>query len=226
MQPRNVFSQNGMQIINIEVKTNSNDLQKNALQIQTKLDTLRLPQTVNIELAGDWKTQQKSFKQLLYIIIMSAFLIFILLLWQFKNYGVTLIVFISSLLSLSAVIYGLYMTHTSFNVSAFIGLIISLGTVVNNGILLVSFIEDIKEKASSIKEAVIEASILRVRAIMITSITTIAGFLPMALKLGDGGEMLQPLAIAVIFGLVGSVIISLVVVPSFYLFFSTFAHKT
>lgn len=219
MQPRNIFSQNGMQIINIEVKTDSNDLQKNARQIQTKLDTLKLPTNVNVELAGDWKTQQKSFKQLLYIVIMAAFLVFILLLWQFKKYGVTLIVFISSLLSLSAVIYGLFITHTSFNVSAFIGLIISLGIVVNNGILVVSFIEDIKDKASSIKEAVIEASILRVRAIMITSITTIAGFLPMALRLGNGGEMLQPLAVAVIFGLVGSVIISLVVIPSFYLFF-------
>jgi len=219
MKPRSAYSQNGMQIINMEIKTDSKDLKKNVKMIESKLNKLKLPRNVNVELAGDWKNQQKSFKQLLYIVAFAAFLIFILLLWQFKKYTVAFIVFLGAILSLSFVVYGLFITKTSFNVSAFIGLIISLGIVVNNGILVVSFIEDIKDKSSTIKNAIIEASMLRVRAIMITSITTIGGFLPMAMKLGYGGEMLQPLAIAIIFGLIGSIFISLIIIPSFYLFF-------
>ncbi len=217
MRPRSAYSQNGMQIIKMEVKTNSKNLQKNVKLIEAKLNKLKLPQDVGVELAGDWKNQQKSFNQLLYITIFAAFLIFILLLWQFKKYIVAFIVFLGALLSLSFVIYGLYITKTSFDVSAFIGLIISLGIVVNNGILVVSFIENIKQKSLSIKSAITEAATLRVRAIMITSITTIGGFLPMAMKLGNSGGMLQPLAVAVIFGLIGSIIISLIVIPCFYI---------
>ncbi|NOX15221.1 MAG: efflux RND transporter permease subunit, partial [Epsilonproteobacteria bacterium] len=219
MKPRIAYSQNGMQVINMEIKTDSKNLQKNVKMIESKLNKLKLPQDVNVELAGDWKNQQNSFKQLLYIVTFAVFLIFILLLWQFKKYTVAFIVFSGAILSLSFVVYGLFITKTSFNVSAFIGLIISLGIVVNNGILVVSFIEDIKKKSSSIKNAIIEASTLRVRAIMITSITTIGGFLPMAMKLGYGGEMLQPLSIAIIFGLIGSMMISLVVIPCSYMFF-------
>jgi len=219
MKPRIAYHENGLQVINIEIKTKNNNFKTFIPLLQEKLKNIKLSKDINVELAGDWKNQQKTFKQLLYITIISALLVFILLLWEFKKYIVALIVFVGAILSLSFVIFGLSITHTTFNVSAFIGLIISLGIVVNNGILVVSFMENIKDTTNNIKDTVIEASLLRVRPIMITSVTTIGGFLPMALMLGNGGEMLHALAIAVIFGLIGSVIISLFLIPGLYLVF-------
>jgi len=219
MKPQKAYHENGLQVINMEIKTKNSNFKTFIPKLQDKLKNVKLPKDITVELSGDWKNQQKSFEQLLYIILVSALLVFILLLWQFKKYSVAFIVFFGAILSLSFVIFGLSITKTTFNVSAFIGLIISLGIVVNNGILVVSFIEDLKEKTNNIKDIVIEASTLRVRPIMITSITTIGGFLPMALMLGNGGEMLHALAVAVIFGLVGSVLVSLLVIPSLYLVF-------
>ena len=218
MKPQKAFHENGLQVINIEIKTKTDNLDIIIPKIQAKLKNIKLSKNVIMELSGDWKNQQKSFTQLFYIIMVSALLVFLLLLWQFKRYSVALIVFVGAILSLSFVIFGLSITQTTFNVSAFIGVIISLGIVVNNGILVVSFIEKLKNKTNNIKDIVVEASLLRVRPIMITSITTIGGFLPMALMIGNGGEMLQALAVAVIFGLIGSVLVSLFVIPSLYVF--------
>ena len=217
MKPKKAYHENGLQVVNMEIKTKNSDFKTFIPKLQEKLKSIKLPKNVSVELSGDWKNQQKSFKQLLYIILVSALLVFILLLWQFKKYSVAFILFSGTILSLSFVIFGLSITKTTFNVSAFIGLIISLGIVVNNGILVVNFIENLKEKSNNIKDIVIEASVLRVRPIMITSITTIGGFAPMVLMLGNGGEMLHALAVAVIFGLIGSVVVSLFVIPSLYL---------
>ena len=98
-------------------------------------------------------------------------------------------------------------------------MITSLGIVVNNGILVIDFVQRYRQKGFSIQESLIKAGEVRIRPIMITSITTIGGFLPMALRFGNGGEMLQPFAVAIIAGLTGSLFYSLVVIPCLYAFF-------
>ncbi|MDA3790423.1 MAG: efflux RND transporter permease subunit [Desulfobacula sp.] len=217
--PRITYHENGIPIINIDIKTKTGNLRKNVRTIQNTLDTLALPSGVNVNIGGDWNTQQKSFQQLIFILCLSGFLVFSLLLLEFKGYKVALVIFIGTIFSQSFVVFGLALTHTSFNVSTFIGLVTSLGIVVNNGILVIDFVERYKNRGISIRETLIKAGVVRIRPILITSITTNGGFLPMALRFGNGGEMLQPFAVAVIFGLIGSLFFSLIVTPCMYLFF-------
>jgi len=217
--PSNIYHENGTPIINIDVKTKSGDMRKNVRALQNAIDTLPLPSGVNVNIGGDWKTQQKSFQQLIFILCLSGFLVFSLLLLEFRDYKIALVIFIGTIFSLSFVVFGLVLTRISFNVSTFIGMITSLGIVVNNGILVVDFVEQYKKKGFSIRNSLIKAGTVRIRPILITSITTIGGFLPMALRFGNGGEMLQPFAVAVIFGLMGSMFFSLIVTPCMYLFF-------
>ena len=218
-RPRITFHENGIPIVNIDIKTKSSDLGKNVQTIQDTLDTLVLPNGVNASIGGDWTTRQKSFRQLVFILFLSGVLVFSFLLLEFKTYRVALVIFTGTIFSLSFVVFGLTLTHTAFNVSSFIGLITSLGIVVNNGILVVDFAERYKNRGISIRASLIEAGVVRIRPIMITTITTIGGFLPMALRLGNGGEMLQPFSVTVIFGLAGSLFFSLIVTPCMYLFF-------
>jgi HAE1 family hydrophobic/amphiphilic exporter-1 len=217
--PRTTYHENGIPIVNIDVKTKSGDLRKNVRTIQSTLDTLALPNGVNVNIGGDWSTQQKSFQQLIFILCLSGLLVFSLLLLEFKEYKVALVIFIATVFSLSFVVFGLTLTRTTFSVPTFIGLITSIGIVVNNGIMLVDFVERYKKQGKSIVESLIQVSAVRIRPILITSMTTIGGFLPMAFNFGKGGEMLQPFAVAVIFGLVGSLFFSLIVTPCMYLFF-------
>ena len=217
--PRIIYHENSLPVINITVKTNTGNLGQNVQSIKKALDGLSLPGGVNVLIGGDWQSRQKSFRQLLFILCLSGLLIFFLLLLEFKEYRVAFVIFTGTVFSLSTVIFGLALTHTSFNVSTFIGLITSLGIVVNNGILVIDFVQRYRQKGFSIQESLIKAGEVRIRPIMITSITTIGGFLPMALRFGNGGEMLQPFAVAVIAGLTGSLFYSLVVIPCLYAFF-------
>jgi len=218
--PRIAYHENGVPIVNVDITTKSGDLRKNVRAIQQTLDSLTLPGGVKVSIGGDWQTQQKSFQQLVFILCLSGLLVFSLLLMEFKSYKVASVVFIGTVFSLSFVVFGLALTGTTFNVSTFIGLITSLGIVVNNGILVVDFVERYKQQGKSITESLVQAGAVRIRPVLITSITTIGGFLPMALGFGKGGEMLQPFAVAVIFGLLGSLFFSLLVIPCMYRFFS------
>lgn len=218
-QPRISYHENGAPVINIDVKTTTGDLRKVVQTIQDTLDSLSFPKGVNARIGGDWSTQQASFQQLVFILCLSGALVFSLLLLEFKGYKVALVIITGTIFSLSFVVFGLVLTETSFNVSTFIGLITTLGIVVNNGILVVDFVERYRRRGFSIRKSLIRAGAVRVRPILITSITTIGGFLPMALRFGNGGEMLQPFAVAVIFGLIGSIFFSLIATPCMYQFF-------
>ena len=214
--PGKVYHENGSPVLNIDVKTKTSDLRGNVDAIQKVINRVTLPTGVTVRLGGDWSNQLRSFRELVFVLSLAAILVFALLLFEFKSYRVSLIIFISTLFSLSFVIFGLAITNTSFNVSTFMGLITSLGIVVNNGILIMDFVERYKKQGVSVQERLIRAGTIRIRPVMITSITTIGGFLPMALRLGGGGEMLQPFAVAVISGLVGSMFFSLIVIPNMY----------
>jgi len=158
-----------------------------------------------VELGGDWANQIQSFQELLFVLILAGVLIFALLLFEFQDLRVSLVVFIGTVFSLSFVVFGLAVTQTTFNVPAFLGLITSLGLVVRNGILIMDFAQRYRRTGAGVTESIVHAGVVRIRPVVITSVTAIGGFLPLALRLGGGGEMLQPFAVAVIFGLIGSV---------------------
>ena len=212
----------GLPIIRIDLETQPGNLNEQVTAIQDTLGRLKLADGIHVEIGGDWRSQQHSFRQLLFILCLSSVLVFTLLLLEFKKITIALIIFSTTILSLSCVVFGLFIAHSSFNVSSFIGLITSLGIVVNNGISVMDFVERYRRTGLSVTESLLGAGAVRIRPIMITSITTIGGFLPMALRFGDSGEMLQPFAVAVISGMTGSVFFSLFVIPSMYsIIFST-----
>lgn len=214
-----VSHENGSLLVTVTAGIAGRDLGSVVKDIKSVLGNLHLPYGVTISLAGDWESRLKSFRELLLALIIAGFLIFTVLLFEFESYRTAFAIFLGTILSFSFVVFGLFITKTAFDVSSFLGMIASLGIVVNNGILLIDFAERYKRTGTTLAESVIMAGGVRLRPILITTITTIAGFLPMVLQIGAGGEMLQPFAVAVISGLFGSIFFSLIVIPTLYYLF-------
>jgi CzcA family heavy metal efflux pump len=216
---RNIYHENGSLLVTVTAGIAGRDLGSVVKDIKSTLANLHLPQGVTITLGGDWESRLKSFRELLLALIIAGFLIFTILLFEFESYRAVFAIFLGTILSFSFVVFGLFITKTAFDVSSFMGMIASLGIVVNNGILLIDFAERYKKKGVTLAECVVMAGRVRLRPILITTTTTVAGFLPMAIQIGAGGEMLQPFAVAVISGLLGSIFFSLIAIPTlFYLF--------
>jgi multidrug efflux pump subunit AcrB len=138
------------------------------------------------------------------------------LLAEFRNFSAPVAVLTSSVLSLSGVFLALLITGTDFNVASFMGLIMVIGIVAKNGILLLDSDEQLRAGGLDARQAMLQAVMRRRRPILMTAIATVCGMFPLALALGAGSQMLQPLAIAVIGGLSLSIVLSLVVTPVVY----------
>ncbi len=216
--PDILYRQDGRLILRMKVKMTGNNLGANAQKIQAAINTTQISGATRVALAGDWQAQERTFRELRNVLTSALFLVFTLLLIAFRSYGYALLVMINTSVSLSFIVFGLIVSNTIFNVSTFMGVIAAVGIVVNNAILVISFLQQNLTRNSDAKSAMIKACEVRVRPILITSTTTVLGFLPMALSSGRGGEMLQPFAIAIIFGILGAVISSLFVLPNIYAF--------
>jgi multidrug efflux pump subunit AcrB len=151
-------------------------------------------------------------------------LVFIVLLVEFGDFAAPTAILASALFSTSGVFFALFVTKTTFNLSSFMGLIMVVGIVAKNGILLLDADQKYRALGHSPREAMIEAGGRRLRPILMTALATIAGMIPLSLAVGAGSQMLQPLAIAVIGGLLASMVLSLVVTPTVY-YWMTKEHK-
>jgi multidrug efflux pump subunit AcrB len=177
---------------------------------------LHLPASVRVEYGGTYEEQQKSFRDLLRVLLLALALVFGVLLTEFRNFPAPIAILTSSVLSISGVILALMITRTSFNVASFMGLIMVIGIVAKNGILLLDADEKFRAEGASAKDAMLHAAQRRLRPIVMTAVAAVCGMLPLAFALGAGSQMLQPLAIAVIGGLAVSMLLSLVVTPVVY----------
>jgi len=180
------------------------------------VEGLHLPSSVRVEYGGTYEEQQKSFHDLLMVLLVALALVFGVLLTEFRNFPAPIAILTSSVLSISGVILALMVTHTTFNVASFMGLIMVIGIVAKNGILLLDADEKYRSEGASATEAMLHAAQRRLRPIAMTAIAAVCGMLPLAFALGAGSQMLQPLAIAVIGGLTVSMVLSLVVTPLVY----------
>ena len=183
-------------------------------KVQQAIADMRVPPSIRIQYGGQYEEQQKSFKDLAFVLVLAIVLVFVVLLFEFGNFAAPLAILSSALLSTCGVFVGLLVTRTTFNLSSFMGLIMVIGIVAKNGILLLD--ADQKYRASGLpaEESMIRAGERRLRPIMMTALATVAGMLPLAFALGAGSQMLQPLAIAVIGGILASMVLSLVVTPA------------
>jgi multidrug efflux pump subunit AcrB len=211
-----VHHENGSLVMNVNAEISGRSLGEAVKDIKNALSTIN-GNNFTIELTGNYKGQQTSFEELLFVLLVSIILILALLLFIFESYKTATAVFLGTLCSTSFVVFGLFITGTEFDVSSFTGMIAVMGIVVNNGILVIDFVERFRREGRSLIDAIKSAGSLRFRPVLITNLAAIAGFLPMALNLGHGGEVLMPFSIAMISGLIGSMFFSLVIMPLLYL---------
>ena len=169
-----------------------------------------------MEYGGTYAEQQQSFKDLCFRSALGGGFSFSGLLFEFRNLFAPIAILASALLSTSGVVFALLVTRTTFNISSFMGLIMVIGIVAKNGILLLDAEQKFRGWGFAPEDAMIQAGRRRLRPIAMTALATVAGMLPLAFALGAGSQMLQPLAIAVIGGVLISMILSLVVTPAVY----------
>ena len=211
-----VHHKNGSIVVNVNAEISGRALGDVIKDIKSALATIK-NDNFSIELTGNYQSQQKSFAELIFVLFISIILILAMLLFIFESYKTAIAVFLGTLCSATFVIFGLFITRTEFDVSSFTGLIAVMGIVVNNGILVIDFVERFRSEGKNLIDSIKEAGNLRFRPVLITNLAAMAGFLPMALNIGHGGEVLRPFSIAMISGLVGSMFFSLVIMPLFYL---------
>jgi multidrug efflux pump subunit AcrB len=154
------------------------------------------------------------------VFILAILLVLIVLLFEFRVFAAPLAILSSALLSTSGVFIALFITRTTFNVSSFMGLIMVVGIVAKNGILLLDADQKFRGVGMSAFDAMVQSSRRRLRPIVMTALATMAGMLPLAFALGAGSQMLQPLAIAVIGGILISMALSLIITPTVHYYLS------
>lgn len=189
-------------------------------EVMGTIDQMDIPSGVTTEIGGTWETQQESFADLGMLAILIIVLVFIVLASQFESFSYPLIIFISLPFTLTGVMLGLAITGTPLSVMALIGMIMLVGIVVKNGIVLIDYINLNRERGMSIISAVVDGGKSRLRPVLMTTLTTVLGMLPMAMGQGEGAEMWRPMGLTVWTGLSFSTLITLVLVPVVYCVFA------
>jgi multidrug efflux pump subunit AcrB len=217
LPPQNeILRENLQRMITVTGRLEGSDLGTAMQRVKQTVDELHLPPSVRVVYGGTYQEQQKSFHDLLLVLALALLLVFGVLLTEFRNFPAPIAVLTSSVLSISGVILALLITHTTFNVASFMGLIMVIGIVAKNGILLLDADERFRAEGVAPRDAMMQAAQRRLRPIVMTALAAISGMLPLAFALGAGSQMLQPLAIAVIGGLSISMVLSLVITPLVY----------
>jgi CzcA family heavy metal efflux pump len=217
LPPQNeIRRENLQQVVLVSGRLEGSDLGGAMASVKDVVDRLQLPSSVRVEYGGTYQEQQRSFSDLARVLVLALALVFGVLLAEFRNFSAPVAVLTSSVLSLAGVFFALLITGTDFNVASFMGLIMVIGIVAKNGILLLDSDEQLRATGLDGREAMLQAVMRRRRPILMTAIATVCGMFPLALALGSGSQMLQPLAIAVIGGLSLSIVLSLVVTPVVY----------
>ena len=192
------------------------DLGSVAGDMQERLAGMRLPDDFSIDIGGQYREMTIASRSMLLAIAMAVFLVYLVMASQFESLLHPFIIMISFLLALSGVLLTLYLLDIAISVIVLIGIIMLAGIVVNNAIVLVDYINQLRRRGIERIEAVITAGRVRLRPILMTSATTILGLLPLALGLGEGAEIRTPLAVTVIAGLIASTFLTLIVIPVIY----------
>jgi CzcA family heavy metal efflux pump len=217
LPPQNeIHRENLQQLVVVTGRLEGTDLGTAVAQVQKVVASMHLPPSVRVEYGGTYQEQQKSFSDLLRVLLLALVLVFGVLLAEFRNLSAPIAILASSVLSIGGVVFGLLLTGTTFNVASFMGLIMVIGIVAKNGILLLDADDRFRNQGIAPREAMLLAAQRRLRPILMTAVAAIFGMLPLAFAFGAGSQMLQPLAIAVIGGLLLSMLLSLVVTPIVY----------
>lgn len=183
------------------------------------IDKLEKPSDITIQVSGSFEDQQDSFRDLGTLGVLIIVLVFIVMAAQFESLTYPFILILSVPFAMSGVLMALFITNTTLSVMSLLGSIMLIGIVVKNGIVLIDYTILCRERGQSVLNAVVTAGKSRLRPVLMTTMTTILGMIPMAVSTGQGSEMWSPMAIAVIGGLAVSTILTLIYVPTMYCIF-------
>jgi multidrug efflux pump subunit AcrB len=204
-------------IADVYVTPSGEDLGRVEKEIQDLVQKANLPSNVRPELRGMVNGMEQSFKSFRYGFILSFILLFLILIAQFRSFVDPFLIMLAIPMGFIGVLVILPLTHTSMNVMSLVGVLMLIGIADSNSILIVDFAHRLEEEGLSVKDAVITACRVRLRPILMTSLATIIGLMPMALKIGTGAEQYAPMARAIIGGLTSSVALTIFIVPAAYL---------
>ena len=205
--------ENLQRLIQVTARLEGVDLGTGIAGVQKAVNDLHLPSSIRVEYGGQYEEQQKSFHDLVVVLFLALLLLFTVLLFEFRTFAAPIAILASALLSTFGAFVALLITRTDFNVSSFMGMIMVIGIVAKNGILLIDAEQRFTALGYPVEDAMIQAGRRRLRPIAMTALATVAGMFPLALAIGAGSQMLQPLAIAVIGGLLSSMVLSLIFTP-------------
>jgi len=204
----------------VKARLEGRSLGNGMADVQRVVAGLHIPASIRVEYGGTYAEQQKSFHDLVIVLILAVLLLFIVLLFEFGTFAAPVAILSSALLSTSGVFIALLITRTTFNISSFMGMIMVIGIVAKNGILLLDADQKMTALGLPAEKAMLQAARRRLRPIAMTALATVAGMLPLAFAIGAGSQMLQPLAIAVIGGVLISMVLSLIITPAVHFYLS------
>ena len=213
-----ILRENLQRDVEVTARLEGVDLGTGVAAVQKAVSDLKLPSSIRVEYGGTYQEQQKSFHDLVIVLLLALVLIFLVLLFEFGSFSAPIAILSSAVLSTSGVFLALLITRTTFNVSSFMGLIMVVGIVAKNGILLLDANQKFLSVGFLAEEAMIQAGRRRLRPIVMTAMAAVAGMLPLSLAWGAGSQMLQPLAIAVIGGILISMVLSLIITPAMHFY--------
>lgn len=215
--PRGINREGGLRTVTVRAELwGQNLFQVTELLKRAIKENIYIPQGVILEYGGSYQDTLNTFRDLLLALGLSILLIYSIMALQFNSFLDPFIVMFSVPFGFAGVVLFLFITRTSFSTISFIGLIVMSGIVVNNGIVLVDYINQLRERGMNLREAVVRGAVRRLRPVLMTALTTILGLIPLSLGLGESGELYAPLGRAILGGLLVSTVFTLVIVPVIY----------
>jgi HAE1 family hydrophobic/amphiphilic exporter-1 len=214
--PPTIQREQRQRIVKVSVKPDGIALGQLAGIIEQELKEIPVPQGVFVSLGGSYQDQQESMGDLGLLMVLIIVLVYIVMATQFESFKMPLIIMSSFLFAIPGIVLALLLTNTTLSIVAALGAVLLVGIVVKNGIVLVDFINLMRERGYRLYEAITLACKSRLRPVLMTAITTILGMTPMAVSAGAGSETWKPMGIVVIGGLIFSTIVTMIIVPVLY----------
>jgi HAE1 family hydrophobic/amphiphilic exporter-1 len=206
-------------VVDLLVAPSTEDLGGTQEKIQGEVSKMTLPPGVSVKYRGAVASMQKSFSSFGFGLFLAVILLYLVMVAQFRSFLDPLIIMFAVPMGLIGVIWTLWLTGTTLNIESFMGIIVMVGIVVSNSILLVDFANERRRQGQELRQAALESARIRMRPILMTALATVAGLMPIAMKLGEGSEASAPLARAAVGGLIVSTGLTLFLVPCIYEFF-------
>jgi len=185
-------------------------------KIRERIEELELPPNYRVEFSGEQEEMTKSFRSLIFAFSLAVLLVYMIMAAQFESLKHPFLILFTLPMGLTGAVWALLITGQTLNVISIIGMVVLAGIVVNDAIVKVDYINQLRKRGMAVREAILEASRVRLRPILMTTVTTALGLFPMSLGLGKGAELQQPLAISVIGGLMLATFLTLILIPMAY----------